>query len=65
LFVGTADERFGPITTIRREGEPTIHIPWVAFTFSEADWKRVVDARDIVAVLRFSLDIRILPLISL
>jgi len=60
----SADGRFGPITTIRREGEPTINIPWTAFTFSEADWQRVVDARDILAVCLL-LDIRLLLLISL
>jgi hypothetical protein len=54
LFIRSADRHFGPITTIHREGEATIHIPCMAFTFSEADWKRVVDAQDIVTV-RFSL----------
>jgi hypothetical protein len=26
------------------------HIPWAAFKMVEADWKRVIDARDILGV---------------
>ncbi|KAH9012617.1 hypothetical protein EDB83DRAFT_2233682, partial [Lactarius deliciosus] len=48
-FVASADQRFGPITTIRREGKHTTNIPWTAFTLLEADWQRVVDAQDILA----------------
>lgn len=61
MFVGSADQRFGPITMIRREGQRPVSIPWSAFTLSEADWQRVVDARDIVAVC-FSLPFPLLLL---
>lgn len=64
MFVASADGRFGPITTVRREGERSIDIPWSAFTFSAADWQRVVDARDILAVCLSSY-VRLLPLTSL
>ena len=50
LFVAAADSRYGPITTIQRDGEPSKHIPWIAFTLSDSDWDRVADARDILAV---------------
>jgi hypothetical protein len=43
---------YGPITTVRREKQPVKHIPWAAFKMVEADWKRVIDARDILAVSR-------------
>ncbi|KAF7770801.1 hypothetical protein Agabi119p4_6775 [Agaricus bisporus var. burnettii] len=49
LFVSGADERYGPITTIRKEGEPMCKIPWTAFSFTSDDWQRVADARDILA----------------
>ncbi|KAF8067558.1 hypothetical protein FPV67DRAFT_1357976, partial [Lyophyllum atratum] len=48
-FVSAADEKFGPITTIRREGRIVKHIPWAAFKLSEIDWVRVRDARMILA----------------
>jgi hypothetical protein len=48
--VASADEKFGPITTVRRDQQPVKHIPWAAFKMVEADWKRVIDARDILGV---------------
>ncbi|KAI1793595.1 hypothetical protein LXA43DRAFT_885568 [Ganoderma leucocontextum] len=48
MFVLTADARFGPITTIRKRGEPTKYIPWAAFHLSEAHWKRVKLCADIL-----------------
>ncbi|KAF9039640.1 hypothetical protein BDZ89DRAFT_945204 [Hymenopellis radicata] len=42
-FVLAADDRFGPITTIRKKGEPVKHIPWTAFKFTNEDWARVSD----------------------
>lgn len=50
LFVSGADERYGPITTICKEGEPMCKIPWTAFSFTSDDWQRVADAQDILAV---------------
>jgi hypothetical protein len=50
LFVATADQRYGPITTIRREGRVVKHIPWSAFYFSETDWERVLEASHILTV---------------
>lgn len=50
MFINTADELFGPITTIRRNGRLVKHIPWTAFTFKNADWERVNDTREIIAV---------------
>ncbi|GLB40087.1 hypothetical protein LshimejAT787_0705970 [Lyophyllum shimeji] len=49
LFVASADELFGHITTIRREGKIVKNIPWSAFKLGEADWNRVTDAKDILA----------------
>jgi hypothetical protein len=50
LFLSTADEKFGPITTLRRQGAVVKHIPWTAFMFTESDWTRVVNARAILEV---------------
>jgi hypothetical protein len=50
LFLATADQRFGPITTIRSYGRIVKHIPWTAFTFSDDDWNRVKEAADLLAV---------------
>src|ERR1019366_1807839 len=50
LFLSTADEKFGPITTIRHHGAAVKHIPWTAFQFTEPDWSRVLDARAILEV---------------
>jgi hypothetical protein len=50
LFVSSADHRYGPITTIRREGRILKHIPWSAFAFSEGDWERVKQAAEILDV---------------
>ncbi|TFK88464.1 hypothetical protein K466DRAFT_454038, partial [Polyporus arcularius HHB13444] len=48
-FIMVADVKFGPITRIRRKGEPTKNIPWSAFQLSEDDWKRVKLCADILA----------------
>ena len=49
LFINSADELFGPITTIRRAGLPAKQIPWTTFSFKASDWERVNDIRTIVA----------------
>jgi hypothetical protein len=50
LFVSSADHRYGPITTIRREGRIVKHVSWSAFKFSERDWERVKEAAEILVV---------------
>ena len=49
LFINSADELFGPITTIQCAGLPAKQIPWTAFSFKAADWERVNDIRTIIA----------------
>jgi hypothetical protein len=55
LFLQSADTLYGPMTTIRRNGQIEKKIPWSAFTLTEKDWDQVADARDI---LRDSNDIQ-------
>nr|VWO96606.1 C2H2-type domain-containing protein [Ganoderma boninense] len=40
-FTATADAKFGPITTIRKNGKVTKKIPWSAFRLEKEDWDRV------------------------
>ena len=50
LFVATANQCYGPITTIWRDGQVVKHIPWSAFHFSKTDWECVLEASHILAV---------------
>jgi hypothetical protein len=50
LFVTSADQMYGPITTLCRDNCLVKHIPWTAFKMTDLDWVRVVDARDILGV---------------
>jgi len=50
LFISSADQLFGPITVLRRDGRVFKKIPWTAFALSESDWARVLDAKMILAV---------------
>ena len=50
LFIATTDQRYGPITTIRRDGKIVKHIPWMAFSMSEVDWARAKEVAEILAV---------------
>ena len=50
LFISSADQLYGPITTLRRDGRLTKNIPWVAFALNELDWARVLDAKMILAM---------------
>ena len=43
LFLQMADSLYGPITSIRQNGEIT-KIPWTAFTLIDSDWEQVKDA---------------------
>ncbi|KAG6912110.1 hypothetical protein DXG01_000550, partial [Tephrocybe rancida] len=49
LFISSADELFGPITTLRKNNRIVKHIDWVAFKLLDDDWARVIDTRDILA----------------
>jgi hypothetical protein len=48
LFIAAADELYGPITVLRRDGQVVKKIPWSAFRISEMDWTRVLDATSIL-----------------
>jgi hypothetical protein len=50
LFIVSADQLYGPITTVHSEGQVVKKIPWSAFKMSNRDWARVLDVRDILAV---------------
>ena len=50
VFLTSADEMYGPITILRRDGHLVKKIPWTAFKLSDHDWHRVIDARDILGV---------------
>src|SRR6266550_850651 len=53
LFINSADELFGPITTIRRQGYPIKKIPWTAFRLNVNDWERVNDIHLIISDANF------------
>ena len=48
LFVNSADDLFGPITVIRRQGFAQKKIPWTAFRLEGKDWDRINDIRLII-----------------
>jgi hypothetical protein len=48
LFIAAADELFGPITVIRRDGRLIKKIPWSAFKITDADWARVLHVKSIL-----------------
>jgi hypothetical protein len=50
LFIASADELYGPITTLRRDGRVYKKIPWSAFQLKESDWVRVLDTKTILTV---------------
>ena len=43
LFVNSADELFGPMTTVCKDGCVVKNIPWSAFNFKPSDWEQVND----------------------
>lgn len=49
LFINSADELFGPITTVRRPGMPVKCIPWTAFAFLSSDWDWIKDLHAIIS----------------
>jgi hypothetical protein len=50
LFISTADQWYGPITTICCEGHILKHIPWTAFATSKNNWERVKEVSEILLV---------------
>ncbi|KAM6491167.1 hypothetical protein JOM56_013406, partial [Amanita muscaria] len=48
-FISSADQLYGPITTLRQDGRVHKKIPWNTFTLSYFDWARVLDAKMILA----------------
>ncbi|KAI0054957.1 hypothetical protein BV25DRAFT_1777287, partial [Artomyces pyxidatus] len=48
-FVMSADELYGPITTLKKDGKTVKRIPWSAFKIKESDWSRI---NDIIAILK-------------
>jgi hypothetical protein len=50
LFIASADQLYGPMMTVRSEGQVVKKISWSAFKMSNRDWARVLDVRDILAV---------------
>jgi hypothetical protein len=51
--VSSADEMYGPITTLQHDNPLMKHISWSAFKMVESNWMRVIDTRDILAVELF------------
>ncbi|KAG1733039.1 uncharacterized protein EDB91DRAFT_1057727 [Suillus paluster] len=49
MFMKSADELFGPVTTIRCPASPAKHIPWKAFTIGPVDWEHINTTRNIVS----------------
>ncbi|KAH9920792.1 uncharacterized protein B0H18DRAFT_858501, partial [Fomitopsis serialis] len=47
-FINTADDLFGPITTLRAKGKIVKRIPWSSFKLKEQDWEHVKDVVDIL-----------------
>jgi len=50
LFTLSADQLYGPITTMQDDRQLTKNIPWVAFALDESDWAHVLDAKMILAM---------------
>ncbi|KIM50460.1 hypothetical protein SCLCIDRAFT_34272 [Scleroderma citrinum Foug A] len=49
LFISSADELFGPITTICCNGQVAKRIPWSMFTFKVSNWEHLNDVHSIIA----------------
>ncbi|KAM6490391.1 hypothetical protein JOM56_014155, partial [Amanita muscaria] len=48
-FITSADQLYGPITTLRRDGRTFKKIPWTAFALADKDWERVLELKTILA----------------
>lgn len=55
LFVASADELYGPITTIRANGRVSKRIEWAAFQLKESDWVTVRRVKEILLVQSFTI----------
>ena len=52
LFFSSADEAYGPMTTIHHDGWICKHIPWSAFKLLDSNWQKVLDVKNILEVCR-------------
>jgi len=50
LFISSADQLYGPITTLWQDGQLIKHIPWTAFNLNDLDWEWVLDMKMILAM---------------
>ncbi|KIK95566.1 hypothetical protein PAXRUDRAFT_140375 [Paxillus rubicundulus Ve08.2h10] len=50
LFLASADELYGPITTIRWNGQVTKHIPWMAFSLKASNWEWINDTHSVIVL---------------
>jgi hypothetical protein len=50
MFLRSADDLYGPITTVHSNGRVVKKIPWTAFQLLDADWQRVRDVKNILKV---------------
>ena len=50
MFIKSADELYGPMTTICVKGKIVRRIAWMAFEFIDEDWKCIEDAQGILMV---------------
>ena len=48
IFLTSADEMYGPITTLCHNNCVVKHIPWSAFKMTDNDWNWVIDAHNIL-----------------
>ena len=48
VFMTSADEKYGPITTLRANNRMTKHIPWSAFKLSDWDWHSITHPGEVV-----------------
>ncbi|KAF8443721.1 hypothetical protein L210DRAFT_3396056, partial [Boletus edulis BED1] len=48
MFINLADELYGPITTIRHNGQVK-RVPWTKFVLATRDWERVNETWSVIA----------------
>ena len=52
MFINSADELYGPITTVQNDGQAK-QISWTNFTLSMRAWERVHDTWSVISVSSF------------
>ncbi|KIK91999.1 hypothetical protein PAXRUDRAFT_148247, partial [Paxillus rubicundulus Ve08.2h10] len=50
LFLASANELYGPITTIRWKGWIMKCITWTAFSLKASDWEQINDTCSVIVV---------------